>query len=80
MVDGNKLNSVLEFTYLGSTISSNGCIDEEILRRTAKARASFGRLRQRLWNNNHVFMQVKGKIYRAIVLSALLYGASAWTV
>ena len=26
MVDGNKLNSVLEFTYLGSTISSNGCI------------------------------------------------------
>ena len=24
MVDGNKLNSVLEFTYLGSTISSNG--------------------------------------------------------
>ena len=29
MVDGNKLNSVLEFTYLGSTISSNGCIDDE---------------------------------------------------
>ena len=30
MVDGNKLNSVLEFTYLGSTISSDGCIDDEI--------------------------------------------------
>ena len=29
MVDGNKPNSVLEFTYLGSTISSNGCIDDE---------------------------------------------------
>ena len=28
MVDGNKLNSVLEFTYLGSTISSDGCIDD----------------------------------------------------
>ena len=27
MVDGNKLNSVLEFTYLGSNISSNGCRD-----------------------------------------------------
>ena len=24
MVDGNKLNSVQEFTYLGRTISSNG--------------------------------------------------------
>ena len=75
MVDGNKLNSVLEFTYLGSTISSDGCIDDEIQRRMAKASASFGRLRQILWNNHHVSMRVKGKIYRAIVLSTLLYGA-----
>ena len=80
MVDGNKLNSVMEFTYLGSTISSDGCIDDEIQRRMAKASASFGRLRQRLWNNHHVSMRVKGKIYRAIVLSTLLYGAEAWTV
>ena len=72
MVDGNKLNSVLEFTYLGSIISSNGCIDDEIQRRMAKASASFGRLRQRLWNNHHVSMRVKGKIYRAIVLSVHL--------
>ena len=33
MVDGNKQKSVLEFTYLGSTISRNGCIDEETQRR-----------------------------------------------
>ena len=80
MFDGIKLNSVLEFTYLGSTISSDGCIDDEIQRRMAKASASFGRLRQRLWNNHHVSMRVNGKIYRAIVLSTLLYGAEAWTV
>ena len=80
MVDGNKLSSVMEFTYLGSTISSDGCIDDEIQRRMAKASASFGRLRQRLWNNHHVSMRVKGEIYRAIVLSTLLYGAEAWTV
>ena len=75
MVDGNKLNSVMEFTYLGSAISSNGCIDDEIQRRMAKAGASFGR--QRLWNNHHVSMRVKGKIYHAIVLSTLLYGTEA---
>ena len=79
MVDGNKLNSVLEFTYLRSTIPSNST-DDEIQRRMAKASASFGRLRQRLWNNHHGSMRVKGKIYRAIVLSTLLYGAEAWTV
>ena len=72
MVDGNKLNSVLEFIYLGSTISSNGCIDDEIQRRMANASAYFGRLRQRLGNIHHVSIQVKGKIYRAIVLSTLL--------
>ena len=48
-----------EFTYLGSTISSNGRIDDEIQRRMAKANASFGRLCQRLWNNHHVSMRVK---------------------
>ena len=46
----------------------------------AKASASFSRLRQRLCNNLYVFMRVKGKIYRAIVLSTLIYGAKAWTV
>ena len=61
MLDGNKLNSVLEFTYLGSTISSNGCIDDEKQRRVAKASASFGRLRQRLWNNHHVSMRLKAR-------------------
>ena len=80
MVDRNKLNYVLGFTYLGSTISNNGCIDDEIKRRMAKASASFGRLRQRLWNNHHVSMRVKDNTYRALVLSTLLYGAEAWTV
>ena len=40
MADGNKLNSVMEFTYLGSTISSDGCIDDEIQRRMPKTSAS----------------------------------------
>ena len=79
MVDGNKLNSVLDFTYLGSTILNNGCIYDNIQRRMAKASASFYRLRQRLWNNNHVSTRVKGKIYRAIVLSTLLYWAETRT-
>lgn len=79
-VDGIKLNSVPEFTYLGSTVAKDGRIDAELQRRMAKASASFGRLRQRLWNNHHVSMKVKGKIYRAVVISTLLYGAESWTV
>ena len=80
MVEGNKLNSVLEFTYLGSTISSNGCSKQNIHRWMAKVSASFGRQRQRLWTNHHVSMRVKGKIYRTIVLSTLLCGAETWAL
>ena len=36
MVDGNKLTLFMKSTYLGTTISSNGCIDDEIQRRMAK--------------------------------------------
>ena len=36
MVDGNKLNSVLEFIYIGSTISSNGYMDDDIQRWMAR--------------------------------------------
>ena len=78
MVDGNKLTSVLEFTCPECAVSSDECIDDEIQRRMAKASASCGRPRERLWNNHHVFMLGKGKIYRAIVLSTLL--CRAWTV
>ena len=80
MVDGNKLNFVLEFTYLGSSISSDRRIDAEIQRRLAKGSVSLSRLRRRLWNNHHVSMRAKGKIHRTLVPTTLLYGAEAWTV
>ena len=37
-------------------------------------------LRERLWDNHHVSLRVKFKVYKAIVLSTLLYGAGTWTV
>lgn len=49
-------------------------------KRMAKASIAFGRLRDRLWNNHHVSTRVKCQIYRAIVLSTLLYGAETWTI
>ena len=53
-----KIDSVPEFTDLGSTLSSNGCINDKIQRRMANANLTFDRLRHRLLNNHYVSMRV----------------------
>ena len=68
-----------DFTYLGSAVSSSSKIDKELRTRTGKASASFGKLRERLWNNRHVSIKVKCQVFRAVVLSNFLYGAETWT-
>ena len=79
-VDETTLNHVKEFTYLGSIVASDGHIEAELQKRMSKVSMSFGHLRERLWNNHYVSIRVKGEIYRAIMLSTLLYGADTWTV
>jgi len=67
-------------TYLGSTVSCTAKIDKELRSRLGKASAAYGKLQQRLWNNRHVFIRVKCKVYRAVGLSSLLYGAETGTI
>ena len=45
----------------------------------AKASASFGHLRKRVWDNRGLKIDTKCAVYRAVVLSALLYGCETWT-
>ena len=68
------------FTYLGSTISSSNSLDKEISSRIAKANASFGRLQKRVWTERGIRTDTKCAVYRAVVLTALLYGCEAWTL
>ena len=46
----------------------------------SKANMSFGSLCERPWHNHNVSIRVKEEIYRAIILSTLLYGAETWMV
>ena len=80
MVDRNNLDSVPEFTYIGHTLSSNGCIAAEIQRRMVNASRSFGRLRQILWNNYHISSPVKVTIYYEMLLTTLFYEAETWII
>ena len=74
-VNGQKLAAVDKFTYLGSTLSRCVHIDDEIIARIAKASSAFGRLRSTVWERKGVSLSTKLSVYRAIVLTTLLYAS-----
>ena len=79
-VNGQKLQVVDKFTYLGSTLSRAVHIDDEVTARTAKASVAFGRLRKNVWERNGIRLDTKLKVYKAVVLPTLLYACETWTV
>ena len=79
-VNGQKLQTVDKFTYLGSTLSRAVHIDDEVTVRTAKASIAFGRLRTNVWERNGFRLDTKLKDYKAVVLQTLLYACKTWTV
>ena len=78
-IGNNPLNVVDKFTNLGSTISQNVLIDDEISARIGKASGSFGKLAKRVWGGRGVRLATKINVYGAVVLPALLYVCEAWT-
>ena len=73
-----ELKTVHQFTYLGCTITSDAKIDREVDNRLARANSAFGRLYKRVWNNKHLKKGTKISVYRAVVLTTLLYGSESW--
>ncbi|XP_076054495.1 uncharacterized protein LOC143033187 [Oratosquilla oratoria] len=79
-IEGTQLKNAKEFKYLGSTISNDGSLDKEISARICKASQALGRLRTRVLNQRNVRLSTKLKVYRAVVLTSLLYGCESWTL
>ena len=78
-LNGNSLDVVSKFNYLGSTVTSSTAFDEEVSSRIGRAATVFGKLTSRAWNNKKLTTRTKILIYQACVLSTLLYGAETWT-
>ena len=78
-VNGQTLQAVETFTYLGSTLSRTTTIDAEINNRISKAGSAFGRLKEKFWERRGMSLETKLKVFRAVVLTTLLYGSETWT-
>ena len=77
-VDGGSIECVKEFQYLGSIIAADGRIDVEVDKRLANAFKAFGALWKAIFTNINLSLTTKMQMYKACVLSVLLYGGECW--
>ena len=78
-VEGGSFDILDHFTYLGADISRDGEITSEVNCRIAKAARAFGCLKRPILQNKNLTVITKRTVYKAVVLSVLLYGAETWT-
>jgi hypothetical protein len=67
-----------EFKYLGSIIHNTLTSEADVEFRISKARAAFGSLRECFFKSKRVKDRDKGKVYKVLVLTILLYGSECW--
>jgi hypothetical protein len=79
-VANNTIEHVQRFVYLGSTLSSDNSLDQEITNRIRAAHCSYGRLMRRVFLNHGLRIRTKLAVYQAVVVSTLLYGCETWTL
>nr|VZI47330.1 unnamed protein product [Spirometra erinaceieuropaei] len=74
-VNGTQLQVVENFLYLGSTLSRSTKIDDEVACHISKTSQAFGRLRSTVWNRHALQLSTKLRMYKAVILPTMLYGA-----
>lgn len=78
-VNGETVERVEQFTYLGSVMSPQGGTESDVEARINKARAAFGRLKP-VWRSSIISRRTKIRIFDSNVKSVLLYGCETWFV
>jgi len=79
LVDGNPVDSVSTFTYLGSLQSSDGYCRPDVLRRITLASSVMSYL-DCIWKERRLPFPIKIRVYLAFVQSVLLYASETWTL
>jgi hypothetical protein len=79
VVDGQTVESVEEFVYLGSKVSRSCRSSPEICRRIGMTRQVMKDLDSSIWRSR-LSLRTKLRLYNTFVLPVLLYGSETWTV
>ena len=77
MLEGEGLEEVESFRYLGSIVDTRGGTEADVKSRISKARAAFHILRN-VWKSRVIGKTTKMRLFNTNVKSVLLYGTETW--
>jgi hypothetical protein len=70
---------VSQFKYLGTTVTNQNLIEEEIKRRRNSGNARYHSV-QNLWSSRLLSKNLKVRIYKTIILLVVVYGCETWSL
>ena len=78
-IDGETMEIVTDFTFLGSKITVNGDCSHEIRGCLLLGRKAMTNL-DSILKNRHVTLLTKAHIVKAMVFPVVMYGCESWTI
>ena len=78
-IDGETMETVTDFIFLGSKITADGDCSHEIKRRLLLGRKVITNL-DNIWKSRDITLLTKVRLVKAMVFPVVMYGCESWTV
>ena len=78
-IDGETMETVRDFIFLGSKITADGDCSHEVKRRLLLGRKAMTNL-DSILKNQDITLLTKGHLVKAIVFPVVMYGCESWTI
>ena len=78
-IDGETVETVSDFSFLGSKITADGDCSHEIKRRLLLGRKVVINL-DSILKSRDITLSTKGHLVKAIVFPVVMYGCESWTI
>ena len=79
MIDGQPVETVDQFVYLGSLLTADNCHTSDIKRHLALTISSFKRLTN-IWKCRNLSNQLKVQLFNSLIVPIAIYGCETWTL